>query len=254
MTTCVVISRNGAGEVWRFDSLKTARLHPITQSWDVFATSGDELVRQFGRKEIDQLLRFTEGRDRSALISSIEQVKSGRSSADHDPLIKQMLWDKLIATSKKPPQEAEELIKIIAGDKLAVEGKTLMSRPDGDAPVRQKTQTGEDDMGDKREVFRMDDNGTISFGTDDKGVPYSAENTPKRGDNTKTKFSIYRDGMTVKEALDAGLTRSNIRRDRRAGFIVITNPEAPAEEPKEAKGKKSKAEDSAAENAASAAE
>ena len=83
----------------------------------------------------------------------------------------------------------------------------------------------------KREVFRMADEGVINFGTDEKGVPYGGENTPKRSENTKNLFAIYRDGMTVKEALEAGLTRSNIRRDRRAGFITITNPEpAPKEE------------------------
>jgi len=77
-------------------------------------------------------------------------------------------------------------------------------------------------MGDKREVFRMKDADTITFGADGDGNAYSTENSPKRDEKTKARWGKYRDGMTVKEALDAGLTRSNIRRDRRAGNIVIT--------------------------------
>ena len=75
-----------------------------------------------------------------------------------------------------------------------------------------------------RDVFRMDDNGVIGFGKDKEGNALSSENSPKKGDASKQRWSVYRDGMTVKEALDAGLTRSNIRKDRRAGFITVTNP------------------------------
>lgn len=86
-------------------------------------------------------------------------------------------------------------------------------------------------MGDKREVVRLADNGIINFGTNDKGEKYSSENGPKRSDSTKALWAKYEDGMTVKEALDAGLSRSNIRRDRRAGNITYTPP---AEEPAKA--------------------
>jgi len=80
-------------------------------------------------------------------------------------------------------------------------------------------------------AFRMSDGATINFGTDAEGNAYSSENSPKKGDATKGRWALYQDGMTVKDALDAGMTRSNIRKDRRAGFVTITNPpEAPAEE------------------------
>lgn len=81
-----------------------------------------------------------------------------------------------------------------------------------------------------RDVFRMSDDATISFGTDKEGNALSAETSPKKGENSKQRWGLYRDGMTVKDALAAGLTRSNIRKDRRAGFIKIENPPAPAGE------------------------
>lgn len=93
--------------------------------------------------------------------------------------------------------------------------------------ARKKNEDGETAG---RTVFRMDDQGVINFGVDAEGNAYSAENSPKKGDATKERWSVYRDGITVAEALEAGLTRSNIRRDRRAGYITITNPEKPVEE------------------------
>lgn len=88
--------------------------------------------------------------------------------------------------------------------------------------ARKKNEAAE--AGEKRSAFRMSDNGVITFGANDEGVAYSAENSPKKSDTTKELWSKYVDGMTVAQALEAGLTRSNIRRDRRAGFIVVTNP------------------------------
>lgn len=78
---------------------------------------------------------------------------------------------------------------------------------------------------EKRDVFRMADDGVISFGTDKEGNAYGPENSPKKGENTKERWAVYQEGMTVADALSKGLTRSNIRKDRRAGFITVTNPE-----------------------------
>lgn len=74
---------------------------------------------------------------------------------------------------------------------------------------------------EKREVVRIGENDILHFGTDKDGNAYSAENSPKKGEGTKERWAKYRDGMTLSEALEAGLTRSNVRKDRRAGFITI---------------------------------
>lgn len=86
------------------------------------------------------------------------------------------------------------------------------------------------DAASKRDVFRMADNATITYGVDKEGNALSSENSPKKSDATKGRWALYRDGMTVSEALAAGLTRSNIRKDRRAGYVRITNPEPTAAE------------------------
>lgn len=94
------------------------------------------------------------------------------------------------------------------------------------------TENANTEAASEKTGFRLSKDATINFGTDGEGKPYSAENSPKKGDATKARWAVYRDGMTVQEALDGGLTPSNIRRDRRAGFITVTaapKSEAPAE-------------------------
>ncbi len=82
----------------------------------------------------------------------------------------------------------------------------------------------------KREVVRIGENDIIHFGTDKEGNAYSADNSPKKGEGTKERWAKYRDGMTLSEAIAAGLTRSNVRKDRRAGFITIEHVAAPETE------------------------
>jgi hypothetical protein len=117
-------------------------------------------------------------------------------------------------TTKKAAKIAARAAKIAARAAKAAEKAAAAAS----APPAAPKETGE------RSVFRMHDDGVITFGTDEKGVMYGAENSPKKGDHTSALWRIYRSGMTVKEALAAGLTRSNIRRDRRAGNILIENP------------------------------
>ena len=92
---------------------------------------------------------------------------------------------------------------------------------------KKDAETGSED----KSAFRFSEDATITFGSDKDGNAYSTENSPKKGDATKARWSKYRDGVTVKELLADGITRSNIRKDRRAGYITVTNPPeaAPAE-------------------------
>lgn len=83
---------------------------------------------------------------------------------------------------------------------------------------------------EKREAVRIGENDILHFGTDKEGNAYSSENSPKKGEGTKERWSKYRDGMTLSDALAAGLTRSNVRKDRRAGFITIEHVAAPEAE------------------------
>ena len=104
-----------------------------------------------------------------------------------------------------------------------------MARKAADTETETETVTTTTETA-KREVVRIGENDILHFGVDKDGTAYSAENSPKKGEGTKERWSKYTDGMTLAEALAAGLTRSNVRKDRRAGFITIEHVAAPEAE------------------------
>lgn len=71
---------------------------------------------------------------------------------------------------------------------------------------------------------KFTDTSVINFGKNAEGKPYDgSENNPKReGSGAHGRFQLYRDGMTIKEALDAGLSRADINYDSDKGFIVVS--------------------------------
>ena len=63
----------------------------------------------------------------------------------------------------------------------------------------------------------------INLGTDDKGVAYGPENNPKRaGSEANKRFEKYENGMTIEQAMEAGVTRADINWDSKQGFITVT--------------------------------
>lgn len=64
---------------------------------------------------------------------------------------------------------------------------------------------------------------TIHFCNDKDGKPYSAEeNNPKnRGSGAREKFSLYREGMTVAQAVDGGIKTRDLDYDLSKGFIRL---------------------------------
>jgi hypothetical protein len=80
---------------------------------------------------------------------------------------------------------------------------------------------------EKRTQVRLDEKGKISILADKEGKLYGKDNNPARGDEGQKKFLMIKDGVTVEKALAAGLTRSDLRRARRKGWIGVENPPAP---------------------------
>lgn len=225
--SCLVITRNGEGGLWVFPTKAQARVHPIPQFCDVFATSIDELLRQYGAGVGRAIVRLAGDRLSARTKEDLAAKIPGETS------VRAEVWSALVAAASKPPTDPAEIVRIVTADRKALEGSTIRSIPDPESQSASSRRTpariegDENDMGDKREVFRMADDGVIGFGKDEDGKSYGPDHSPKTSDATKALWAKYSEGMTVKEALDAGLSRSNIRRDRRAGFITIENP-APA--------------------------
>lgn len=213
---CLVITRNGTGDVWSFKDLVSARLSPISQQYDVFACNADELIRQYSRDQINNLLRFVEGREKSKVIDAIEGWRVGVQRTELSAEIRLIIWNKVLSAANKPPSASEDLIRIITQDRVALEGKVLYSRSEAHevAPVKTPSKpTGDNDMAERK---RLNDAATITL---------LAETNPKRaGSASHAYFENYKTGMTIAEAKAAGITPAALRYDTEHGYISITEP------------------------------
>lgn len=235
---CVVVSRNGEGDVYTFKDKKSARLHPVVQLYDVVAEDASELANQYGRDEIDSLLRFAEGRDKSRLIDAMERWKSDPGVRRLPPDESEILWRLCIRAAKPLPLNPVDLINIIEEDRRFLEQKPIRSRPEstvtGDfSPIRSLKGNAMNDAVEtkKPRAERIKDDYIITMLKDDKGVEYGVENNPKRaGTATHGRFQNYKTGITVGEAKKAGLTAGDVSYDVAHGFISVDPPAAPAAE------------------------
>lgn len=73
-----------------------------------------------------------------------------------------------------------------------------------------------------RKIGKFSETQVITLLVDDKGVPYGPDNNPKKiGSKTASRFEAYKNGITVKEALAAGLLSADIQYDAEHNFIQV---------------------------------
>lgn len=70
----------------------------------------------------------------------------------------------------------------------------------------------------ERTVAKQPLTARILLKNDKEGKKYGADNNPKRGTAAK-RFALYRDNMTIKEALDAGVKAEDVSWDAKKGWI-----------------------------------
>lgn len=227
--TCVVVTRNGNGAIWIFATKAEARIHPIPQSDDIYAETADQLVSQYGKGHIEVLLKHTEGRDRARLVDAMETWKaSKKADINLSNEARDLIWSKVLSLGNPPPKDPAEIVRIIVEDRVSLEGKTLRSLPRDDARsfhvVPQHSK--EDSMSDKAaRAPKIPDTHVISIATE------GGKNPKREGTASFDRFAMYKDGMTVKEAKEAGVKAADISYDAHPdrGYITLTPGEAEAE-------------------------
>jgi len=218
-----VITRNGWGNVYGFPSLRMARLHPIPQLDDVYATAPDNLLEQYGKGHVNELLRFAEGRDRARLVDAFETWRNGGSLSQAAKLL---LWEKVTEAAAVPPTDPTDIVSIIKEDRLFREDRVLRSfgtEERSSTTAQQRTTRKESKMAEARR--RINENRVITVvGKADGG------GNPKRPNSKAAeRFEFYKDGMTVKEAKEAGLLAVDITYDYDHGYISLSDEPEPTE-------------------------
>lgn len=231
--SAVAITRWGAGDLWVFDTPGDAFLHPLIQYGDPVMSRPEDLGDHYNRLDWNTLLALA-GLDlyRGPPLSlgawrNLREAQSGR------------IWDALLQRAQPAPTDPAEICRRITEDRR--QGR--MARKNKDAPVEAipaAHPTAE--RGNLPPAVRgpkgIPHEAVIRFGTDKEGKPFhSQHNNPKKeGTGAHRKFSMYRDGMTVAQALDEGIPTGDLKYDSEHGYIhfeyeaAVGAAEAEAEE------------------------
>lgn len=220
---CIAVTRGGLGDVWLFDSLKQADEHALVQYGDAICEDESRLTRIWSNLE---LVRFATrfGEERLAV-----EMSEKRKLAEYTD----KLWNLLVSVAKRPPADPAEVLRLVAEDRkqTRVTGVIQRSHPnEGNAIMADaKTETKEKKAAGVPRQAKFAGTAVISFGRDEKaGKNYgpqpdgSFHNAKKAGSGAADRFAKMKPGMTVDEALAAGVTRGDINWDVKQGFIKLT--------------------------------
>lgn len=220
--SCIAVTRGGTGDVWRFRTPAEAGDHPLIQFNDIILTEADQLAGTFSAPELAEMA----GRIGLPRLQEAIRAWSPRaiSAADVTEYANQ-LWSGLMKRAVAPPSDPAEIVRLIRQDRAHARSVGITYRPSPqERSLRQKearTMTDEVKKGIRAAKFSGDS--VIHLGKDQNDKPYGEDNNPKRaGSAAHTRFSYYKDGMTIDQAIEAGVTRADINWDVKQGFITVS--------------------------------
>ena len=228
----VVLTRGGYGDAWLHDTVRDADIHPITQYGDPILASADDLRAVLRLSEVRRVAESLG--DRATVAEAEFLISAGRSAGQaHD-----MLWETLLRRAPVPPADPAEIVSIVRRDREWTRengmrvfpekiGVRLMSEAElteGTEAVAKPEKVKKERAPLSRRAKYHDDR-VINFGANEEGVAYNGtDKNPKRpGSKAFDMFSRYRNGMTVREAKDAGLDGRDFDFDLKRGFITMSD-------------------------------
>lgn len=246
----VAVTRNGEGDFWWFPDWKTAYTHPLIQYGDVICEGPDFIEKNWTRREFPWLL--------SVLVSPVErsEILVDFKSKGWDNWLRTLdryrglLWQKMLDKCQELPTDADTIFATIKRDRLAPNLETRKMAKDpksteaatvtetsagqivsdaapasGDAAPAAEKGTTKRQPPVREPKYKNDS--IITLLADKDGNPYGKDNNPKRaGSKSAERFAFYTNGMTVEQAIAAGLTRGDLDFDMQKNFISIAAPKA----------------------------
>lgn len=224
---CIAVTRGGLGDVWLFDSLTKADEHALVQYGDALCDGADRIIRIWSPSELVSLAeRFSDSR--------LAQEMSGKKKLSE---FTGRLWNLMVSVAKRPPADPAEVLRLVAEDRKKTRTSGVIQRPhpnEGSANMADETEKPKKEKkakgtGPGKRQPKFAGTSVISFGHDAKaGKDYgpqadgSFHNAKKDGSGAATRFAKLKAGMTIDEALAAGVTRGDINWDEGQGFIKLT--------------------------------
>lgn len=206
----IAITQGGCGKPYVFDNLIEADEHPIIQYGDAFISDHTDIPKNYKLK--NGLA------DLKAVLMGLGDTRSLSLLNEHSDIIvhAQQVWDDIRHFAIQPPDDHEVICNIIRQDRNITRRKHMSK---ADAPENKQAKAP------RPPAFPP--KSKIAFGTDKEDNAYGPKNNPKReGTNAAAMFALYKSGMTVEKALEAGITVADLKHNESKGFIVITPPAA----------------------------
>lgn len=218
---CVAVTRGGLGDIWLFESLFAADEHPLIQFGDAICPGPTSITKIWSNIELVRM----------AIRLGDERLSSEIDGKKRLTEYQERLWNLLVSSAQRPPSDPSEVLQIISSDrkKTRVSGVTQRRHPNEESNVmNDETKTAEAPV--KRPPPRTAKHAVtsvITFGKDAEGKTYGPQgdgtfyNAKRAGSAAADRFTRMKSGMTVQEALDAGVTRGDLNWDAKEGFIKI---------------------------------
>lgn len=233
MSQCVVVTRAGAGDLWLFPDVHTAERHPLRQFGDAMFSNVWEAFDEFRIRELPALLMRVGKDGISATVSSRIDEMTAQGKTDRlirDALISTMdleIWNALVSAASEPPTDPAVVFELVQSDRdKGVKSRNTTMAAKKEAAVKEaKAPKAPKEV--KEKVYGANKHkasAVITLGKDKEGKDYGPKNNPKReGSASAVRFALYKNGMTIQKALDAGVSSGDINfdSDAKRGFITI---------------------------------
>ena len=224
--SAIAVTRNGRGDLWLFDSVTEATRHPLVQYGDAIMAGPADIRRMYNHLDLNSLL---EKLDDEILRCSVMQTVS--SACDQRAVdaaydrYQDSIWNLMMNCARTPPTDPGELVNLIVADRdnynLGLKERTMT---DTKAPTtaNESKPKAETAAPAEKKFGSFTADQKISLQADKEGRKYGSDNNPKRaGSKSADRFALYKDQMSVAEAIAAGVTVGDLNYDTDKGFIKI---------------------------------
>lgn len=218
--SCILVDGGGTGRVWRMESERSAYDHVLYTPGDVVCSQETHVLDRWGQWDLPMVARIAG--DQRAVAWVEEQAQLLRTDGPARAEAASRIWPALLAVAVEPPSEDSELAaELLRSRRRQAQESRAMT--DTAPKAAAKAKDTKDATPKEKMVAGRPGTSVLRFGKDKEGKPFGPSNNPKReGSATYGRFAKYRDGMTINQALEAGLTEADVGHDMKKGFVVAT--------------------------------
>lgn len=221
---CVAITRGGWGEAWLFDTLEEADLHPLIQYGDAFVSRPEDVLTQYNLLDLHVLMRIIGDEDLKQRVLTSIPPKDAMSWSDRTARVvphTRAIFDALVGIARSVPEDPTVICETVRRDRqLYIQERKTMdtkapeNKAAGAAPAAKAEKTPKPP--------KYADDAKITLLSDKDGKKYGKDHNPKReGSKSHGRFATYKDGLTVKQFLDAGGTTGDLDYDIKKAYIKV---------------------------------